>query len=284
VATENVCRPSPSGREGRIGLFAVFTAPEMERAFRQQHFREDLWLCCFLVIAAMARVSVLVLADYHDFALGPAFWPLLGTRLLFLLVSALTLVALRRTRSAEVADRLYFAWAALLGTLTVYSVAARPPDNTSLLLLSFGVVLVCYCVTPLTLARQALLALTYTAAVLYVSRWADAGALMAVGAVYALCHVFGVVTSWQLNYRRRMAYLGTVREADLRADLEAAAAEIRTLRGLLCICAWCKRIREGETWQPLEHYVQSHTHASFTHGICPDCLEAQVSAYVPSRR
>ena len=95
---------------------------------------------------------------------------------------------------------------------------------------------------------------------------------------HAAANFFGAVTSWRLNRRRRQAFLGTVREARLRAGLEAAAAEIRTLRGMLCICAWCKRIRdEAQAWQPVEGYVETRTAARFTHGICPDCLESHAA-------
>lgn len=46
----------------------------------------------------------------------------------------------------------------------------------------------------------------------------------------------------------------------------------RTLSGLLPVCAWCRRIRDGEDhWQPLETYVQSRFAAKVTHGLCPDC-------------
>jgi len=49
---------------------------------------------------------------------------------------------------------------------------------------------------------------------------------------------------------------------------------MRLLRGLLPICAWCKRIRdENGDWHAVETYVQNHSEASFTHGICPDCVE-----------
>jgi hypothetical protein len=49
---------------------------------------------------------------------------------------------------------------------------------------------------------------------------------------------------------------------------------MRFLRGLLPICAWCKKIRdEGGDWSAVEAYVQAHSEASFTHGICPDCVE-----------
>jgi GAF domain-containing protein len=50
-------------------------------------------------------------------------------------------------------------------------------------------------------------------------------------------------------------------------------AELKVLRGLLPICAWCKRIRDDDrgSWDQLEAYVAEHTDTVFTHGICPDC-------------
>lgn len=55
-------------------------------------------------------------------------------------------------------------------------------------------------------------------------------------------------------------------------DLQAALAEVRALSGLLPICSWCKRIRNDQGyWTELEHYIQDHSRAQFTHGICPHC-------------
>jgi GAF domain-containing protein len=49
--------------------------------------------------------------------------------------------------------------------------------------------------------------------------------------------------------------------------------ELKTLRGMLPICAWCKRIQDDKgAWAQLEAYVSAHTEAVFTHGICPDCV------------
>jgi DNA-binding response OmpR family regulator len=56
------------------------------------------------------------------------------------------------------------------------------------------------------------------------------------------------------------------------AELEAARSKIEVLQGLLPICAHCRRIRDGENqWHRLEHYIETHTPASFTHGVCPEC-------------
>ena len=50
--------------------------------------------------------------------------------------------------------------------------------------------------------------------------------------------------------------------------------EIRTLSGLLPICAQCKKIRNDEGyWEQLEGYISQHSAATFTHGICPHCLD-----------
>jgi PAS domain S-box-containing protein len=57
-------------------------------------------------------------------------------------------------------------------------------------------------------------------------------------------------------------------------ELTYALAKIKTLKGLLPICASCKKIRDdGGYWQKVESYLSEHTDAEFTHGLCPDCLE-----------
>lgn len=63
----------------------------------------------------------------------------------------------------------------------------------------------------------------------------------------------------------------------LLAELQKALAEIKTLRGLIPICAWCKRVRDDQDfWHSVEDYVGKHTEAKFSHGMCPQCLEKAV--------
>ena len=57
-------------------------------------------------------------------------------------------------------------------------------------------------------------------------------------------------------------------------QLQDALAEIKTLKGFIPICAWCKRIRDDEGyWDQLEAYISKHTDAVFSHGLCPECAE-----------
>jgi two-component system cell cycle sensor histidine kinase/response regulator CckA len=57
-------------------------------------------------------------------------------------------------------------------------------------------------------------------------------------------------------------------------ELTEALKQVKTLKGLLPICASCKRIRDDKGyWQQVEIYISSRTEAGFTHGICPECAE-----------
>jgi PAS domain S-box-containing protein len=59
----------------------------------------------------------------------------------------------------------------------------------------------------------------------------------------------------------------------LIVELKDALACVKTLRGLLPICAWCKKIRDDKGyWTQVETYVKEHSDAEFTHGICPECI------------
>ena len=65
----------------------------------------------------------------------------------------------------------------------------------------------------------------------------------------------------------------------LISELQAALAQVRSLRGLIPICAWCKKIRNDHGyWEQLELYLTSHSEADFTHGMCPDCAREHIEA------
>lgn len=57
-------------------------------------------------------------------------------------------------------------------------------------------------------------------------------------------------------------------------ELRGGLTKFKTLRGLIPICASCKRIRDEEgSWRQVEEYVCEHSGAEFSHGICPDCIK-----------
>lgn len=60
----------------------------------------------------------------------------------------------------------------------------------------------------------------------------------------------------------------------LIVELRAALDNIKTLKGLLPICAECKKIRDDKGyWNQIENYIQAHSDALFSHAICPECMK-----------
>lgn len=83
------------------------------------------------------------------------------------------------------------------------------------------------------------------------------------------------------NAVERARLRATVRDREREKDalieeLQSALQDVKTLSGLIPICAECKKIRDDDGyWQGVEHFVSQHTEAKFSHGFCPDCLEKQ---------
>jgi hypothetical protein len=74
-------------------------------------------------------------------------------------------------------------------------------------------------------------------------------------------------------------------ESDETMDNRRAALENgKTFKGLLPICAECKRIRDEEgNWNEVEDYMRAHPTAEFSHSLCPDCL-AKLRDEIAERR
>ena len=63
-------------------------------------------------------------------------------------------------------------------------------------------------------------------------------------------------------------------------ELQNALAEIKTLTGLIPICASCKKVRDDNGfWNQIEVYIRDHSEAEFSHGICPGCADELYSQY-----
>ena len=87
----------------------------------------------------------------------------------------------------------------------------------------------------------------------------------------------------KVEWEREQAYLAMLRDVTDRTkaeeeriklirELQGALHQVKTLNGLLPICAVCKKIRDDKGyWNQIEGYISEHSRAEFSHGICPDC-------------
>jgi len=90
------------------------------------------------------------------------------------------------------------------------------------------------------------------------------------------------VTSSSGELAGRMAsFIDITKRREVEADrekliskLQEALKKIKTLRGIIPICAACKKIRDDKGyWNQIESYIKEHSDADFSHGICPECAE-----------
>jgi hypothetical protein len=83
--------------------------------------------------------------------------------------------------------------------------------------------------------------------------------------------VFAIWATAGLGLQRQKAVED---HAEALREREKALDELRILRGLLPICAYCKKIRNDQgVWTQMERYIREHSEAEFSHGICPGCLQ-----------
>lgn len=87
------------------------------------------------------------------------------------------------------------------------------------------------------------------------------------GEVYGICGIgFDITERVKLEEEREK----------LIKELQNVLAEIKTLKGIIPICASCKKIRDDKgSWKQLELYITEHSEAIFTHGICDECYKKQ---------
>jgi hypothetical protein len=70
-------------------------------------------------------------------------------------------------------------------------------------------------------------------------------------------------------------------DVEARVIAERALRELQTLKGIIPICAFCKRVRtEAGDWQQVEAYVHAHSAADFSHGLCPHCTNEHYAEYL----
>ncbi len=87
----------------------------------------------------------------------------------------------------------------------------------------------------------------------------------------------------RIEVGRRMLEMQDQLRANV-TELRQALDQIKTLRGIVPICANCKRIRDDQGyWNQVEAYIREHTEAQFSHGICPDCIKILYPDYGKDR-
>lgn len=93
-----------------------------------------------------------------------------------------------------------------------------------------------------------------------------------------ICFLSIVMIMWVFHRfdQRRLHDLQIINTTN--ENLLKALDEVKTLQGIIPICGYCKKIRDEKgLWNQLEAYINNHSEAEFSHGMCPDCYEKQIA-------
>jgi hypothetical protein len=93
---------------------------------------------------------------------------------------------------------------------------------------------------------------------------------------------FGEMAAIALQNSRSLDERNQAQEEQERliSELTQALTQVKQLSGIIPICMSCKKIRDDEGyWEQVEVYVQNHSEADFSHGICPECLQRLYPEY-----
>ena len=249
---------------------------ELEAEFRADGLKRDTGVAAGLMLFNILFVVFTVPMDLELLGWSDKFFLLLAVRGAGVLVALASLLLLRRAAEVSFFDKVVFFWAAVLLIGIVFGNAMFPLDYTTHVAWDVFLVLCVYTVVPLSLGRQVLLAsiMTVGDVVLF---WhfkvlERPVAFFDVMTALVCANLVGIFASWELQRWRQREFLALHREEEARRDLEKAKVEIKTLRGIIPICASCKKVRTDEGhWQQVESYVRDHSDADFSHGICPEC-------------
>lgn len=223
----------------------------------------------------------IVLFAYSDFVIyqtGPMFRALGAVRLAFLALTVVTFLAMPRIQNFRAADTVLVAWCLLLCAVVIFINSTRPPDYILHSVLDVLILMTLYFLFPLPAPLHAIAPIAFSVGNL-VMIFAIKTSISSLETnvlviTYSLGNALGLYTAHRVHRYRRGHFLALNQEQALRVELEEALLNLKTLQGLLPICAHCKKVRDDQGyWTQIEHYVRSHSEAEFTHGICPECIE-----------
>lgn len=173
------------------------------------------------------------------------------------------ILLLRAARAREAYTRRLFVVSMGLAAAFIAINLLRPAASGLPIRSPLAVIAVMYAALPNTFWRQTIPPLLLTAGVVWLDlTWLYLPERDPLGDIVIL---LALNATGVLLVRRRTA---------LEAEVEAACAELRTLRGTIPICAHCKNVRtEVGEWQQIEQYVHDRSDAQFSHGVCPACFQ-----------
>jgi hypothetical protein len=259
------------------GLTARFESEETEHQYRQVLFSQDKKkITVLLLLMSLCNLAF----TYSDFVLPDRKWlaSLLVLRLTTVVISLAVIGVCRKAASEKTIDNTMLAAMFLYSLFFSFCNITRPVDYYFYLLLDVVSILVFYLYIPIRLIFQIAAATFFTLSewslFFYLKESPGTGANLALGVSFVASNLIGFLAARSHHISSRKMFCSWITEKELREKYAEAISRIKTLSGLLPICASCKKIRDDKGyWNHIENYIREHSEAEFTHGLCPDCIK-----------
>ncbi len=248
----------------------------LELAFRREGLPGEVRQATAVILVAIALLAAFGINDLRVARGTPDFQTLALLRAAAIGLSLVTLAAIRNGREPTRIDRWMSGFLVGLGAAIVALSAVRPAASPIPHLIN-GLALMAFLGAYPGPTRRALpgslvLGVGSLAVLAVKGPPPDPLALVAIPSVLVGGAVMGWSVSRGVQFARRELFLAVEKQRAANKQLQAAQAELRSLRGIIPICGHCKKIRtDTGYWQELEQYLSDRSDASFSHGICPDC-------------
>ena len=250
-------------------LFDELVSAENESSYRYWNSAEERILNRNLILVLLLIMSMFAYIDLQITDHRENIEIVLLARWLNLALFIAAFVVLSKPVTVKLIDRLVsflYISVAVLILLTDYY---RPIDYFAHIGMDVAFIYLCYLASPVTAKYRLLIAATFSCSALGILFFHKDPVYNHTYASYVtsilFCNLTGFFISVRHGRTRRLNYLALLNERKARE-------EIKTLKGIIPICAYCNNIRSDEgSWRRLEAYIHDHTDAQLSHGICPDC-------------
>ena len=254
-----------------------FRSPDQETAFRNWDLPDSRTRLRALAVVGGVGILGFARADYLFFGMEAPFAWLLTVRIGFAIASLVLFLKIPQIERPGLFELLAGAWTTIIVALALAANWTRPPDYLMHIAIDVLVILVVHAYIPNRWPMALVAGLAYSIGDVAVLQLARApAAAIATNAYYlslVTANVLGFLMWRRLQISRRAMFHALSQEVRLRESLERSLTEVKVLRGILPICAQCKRVRDdGGFWQQVEVYFRDRADVDFSHGLCPTCL------------
>jgi len=261
----------------KLNIFADFTDPDLERDFGRWSLPGNR-PAVYLGVALLSLLWLCFIpTDYRMHGTSSTFYLLLMLRTWQIALGIAVAVVIRRNDNRKIYNYLIcIFWLSTLSAILIVN-TTRPTEYSIHFVVDIMALLFSYMLIPNRLIYQLVPAVIFTVLsvnyFLFYKHIQGPNEMQLAMTAYIMVNVIGIVTSWRSNAERRKRYLILTELQHTNQHLEKALAEIKTLQGIVPICAKCKRIRDDKGyWNQLEEFMSTKLDAEFTHSLCPDCM------------